>query len=299
MKDVKVCISFLKMPELFDGDLKKCIQAICLADELGVDQVTITDHVVMGENLEPYPYGKFTLPLDFPWYEPISVLSAIAAVTDRIRLSTGILISPLRPAVLLAKQLATLDFLSGGRVDIGVGTGWQKEEYEATGIAFDERYVRMDEQIRACRELWSRAPASFQGKTVKFENLHAFPRPVQGAELPIWFGVAPTPRNCRRIAELGIGWAPITSDPEEINIGVKAIKAAMVEVGRDPGTLEVRAHLPTKGGPNGLDWDATVEGLQETIDAGVTMIQMMPVAWCSKSSELPSFFERLAKLKSR
>src|SRR5262245_6410502 len=135
------------MQKFFNGDIRKLIDSVELADAIGVDQVSLTDHVVMGENLDRYPYGTFASPLDFPWYEPLSMLSAIASRTQRIRLSTGVLISPLRPAVLLAKQLATLDVLSEGRVDIGIGTGWQEEEYIASGVPFDKRYTRMVEQV--------------------------------------------------------------------------------------------------------------------------------------------------------
>lgn len=297
MAELKVAIGLLKLPELFGGDLKRCLASLQIADQVGIDQLSITDHVVMGEQLDAYPYGKFPLPLTFPWYEPISVLSAVAMVTQRIRLSMGVLIGPLRPAVLLAKQLATLDVLSGGRVDAGIGTGWQREEYTAAGIAFEERYLRMDEQVRVCRLLWSEAPASFSGKTVSFDNLHAFPRPPQGTALPFWFGVAPTPRNCRRIAEFGDGWAPITSDPAEIAEGVAAIRAAFAAAGRDPDSLQVRAGVPLKSSAGKPDWSATIAGLDAAREAGVTMLQVMPGQWCSDAGELPQFYERLASLK--
>ena len=120
---VKVAVATYGLQKWFGGDFAPVIDLMRQADEAGIDQVNITDHVVMGEHIENYPYGPFYNPLDFPWYEPIAVLSAIAAVTKTMRLSTGILIAPLRPAVLLAKQIATLDVLSRGRVDIGLGLG--------------------------------------------------------------------------------------------------------------------------------------------------------------------------------
>ena len=107
------------------------------ADDAGVDRVVVVDHVVMGPHTENYAWGKFPVPPDAPWFEPLTMLTAIAAVTTRVRLATGILIAPLRPAAFLAKQVATLDQLSRGRVDLGVGTGWQREEYDAEGLDFD------------------------------------------------------------------------------------------------------------------------------------------------------------------
>ncbi len=193
-KMVKVAVATYGLQKWFGGDFAAVVDLMRQADEKGIDQVSITDHVVMGEHVENYPYGHFYNPLDFPWYEPIAVLSAIAAVTRTMRLSTGVLIAPLRSAVLLAKQIATLDVLSRGRVDIGLGLGWQKEEYDASGIPWEGRYTRLEEQIRVCRTLWADAPAGFAGKTVEFDRIHAYPRPVQ-RDLPVWFGIAPTDRN--------------------------------------------------------------------------------------------------------
>ena len=117
----QVAIGLYGLQKWFAGDFAPVTEIVKIAESKGVDLVSITDHVVMGENVHNYPYGKFPAPLDFPWFEPITVLAAIAAVTQKIRLGTGILISPLRPAVLLAKQLATLDVMSRGRVVIEIG----------------------------------------------------------------------------------------------------------------------------------------------------------------------------------
>jgi len=300
MAELKVGFGIYGMQKFFDGNIKRWIESIRLAEQCGVDQVSITDHVVMGENIDRYPYGKFPSALDFPWYEPIAMLSAIAARTETIRLSTGVLISPLRPAVLLAKQIATLDVISEGRVDIGIGTGWQEEEYIASGIPFEGRYTRMVEQVRVCRELWSKAPVSVSESTVRFDNIHAYPRPVQGRDVPVWFGMAPTPRNCQRIAELGQGWIPIMRDPQAIADGVSAIKAAFVAAGRDPQTLQVRGALKPRFKADGSpDYDATLEGVQTLKDAGVTLVEMGPLAFCREAQDLPKFYEQLARAKSR
>ena len=156
-----ICIGTYGLNEWFDGDFRPVVDLIALADQLGIDQINVPDHVVMGEATDKYPYGKFVTPPDYPWVEPLALLSAAAQATRKIRLSTGIIIAPLRPAALLAKQVATLDMLSGGRVDLGVGVGWQKEEYLACGFPFEARFALLDEEMRACRMLWSQAPASF------------------------------------------------------------------------------------------------------------------------------------------
>src|SRR4051812_3463947 len=116
---VAVGIGLLNVQNFFGGEQKQVARAAADAEAAGVDFVSITDHIVMGEQLGDYPYGTFPLPLDAPWYEPVVTLAAIAALTETIALHTAILVSPLRPAVLLAKQIATLDDLSGGRVRIG------------------------------------------------------------------------------------------------------------------------------------------------------------------------------------
>ena len=104
------------------------------ADDAGVDRLVVSDHVVLGPNLDAYRWGRFPTGPEAPWHEPLTCLTAFAAVTERVRLSTGILIAPLRRAPLLAKTVATLDVVSGGRVDLGVGVGWQREEYDAVGL---------------------------------------------------------------------------------------------------------------------------------------------------------------------
>src|SRR5207249_4534477 len=179
-----------------------------IADEAGVDQVVLPDHVVMGARTDRYPYGTFPYDADAPWIEPLTTLAAMASATTRVRLGTGILIAPLRPAVLLAKTIATLDVLSGGRVDLGVGVGWQREEYEALGVPFAGRWQRLDDTLGACRALWQDAPASFSSPTVAFDDIWCAPRPVQ-ARVPVWFGAKASETLAGRIAAVGDGWYPL------------------------------------------------------------------------------------------
>src|SRR3954452_18001098 len=156
------------------------------ADDAGVDRLVVTDHVVMGRNTDAYVWGRFPTPPEAPWLELLTCLAAIATATTRVRLATGIVIAPLRPAAVLAKTVATLDVLSGGRVDLGVGVGWQREEYVATGVDFSRRGDLLDHTIAACRELWSALPASYDGGGISFRDVYCSPLPSQG-RLPVWF----------------------------------------------------------------------------------------------------------------
>jgi probable F420-dependent oxidoreductase len=295
---MQVAIGLYGVQQWFGGDFAPVPDLVRRAEDAGIDQVSITDHVVMGEHVENYPYGPFPAPLDYPWFEPITVLASIAAVTRRIRLSTGIVIAPLRPAVLLAKQLATLDVMSRGRVTIGLGIGWQKEEYDASGVPWEGRYARFDEQIRVCKLLWSEAPANFSGTTVQLERIHQWPRPVQ-SHLPIWLGIAPTPRNIERIAEYGDGWIPMEQRPEVLAGHIDAMRAAFVKRNRDPAELAVRAVPRMEFGANGLaDFDAAAAAVPALAKAGATTIELFPAMYCRGPAEFDAFCAKAVGLKS-
>lgn len=295
---VQVAIGLYGLQRWYDGDFAPVVGLARAAEEAGVDQVSITDHVVMGENLDKYPYGPFPAPLDFPWFEPLTVLAAIAGGTSRVRLSAGVLIAPLRPAVLLAKQLATLDVMSRGRVSIGLGLGWQKEEYDAAGVPWEGRYVRLEEQVRVCRLLWSQAPASFQGETVRFERIHAWPRPVQPGGVPMWFGLAPSDRNVERIAELGDGWIPMEQRPEKLTGHIARLRKAFAARGRDPQSLAVRVVLRTVFRADGSpDLEATLSAVPALAQAGVTMVEVLPLVFCRGPQDFEAFCKRLVAVR--
>jgi probable F420-dependent oxidoreductase len=293
----KLAIGIYGIENLFGGDFTRVVDVVARADRLGID------HVVMGERTDRYPYGTFPVPPAAPWYEPIVALSAFAAVTDRIRLSTSVVISPLRPPVLFAKQIATLDVLSHGRLDLGVGTGWQREEYAASMLPFEGRGQRLEDQLRACQVLWRDAPARFHSKTVSFDGIYCRPAPVQPGGVPLWFGLAPTEVNCRRIAELGVGWLPISQDPSELERGVASVRAAFEAAGRDPTELQVRAQLLPRRARSGraadsgaFDLEATLEGIDATLAAGATVIEVLPFLFCRSPDELDACLDRIARL---
>ena len=286
------------LENFFGGDFTGVIDLVKEADQLGIDQMAITDHVVMGERTDRYPYGDFPVPPEYDWLEPMTTMAVIAGATQHIRLSTSIMITPLRSTVLLAKSAATLDVLSKGRLDQGVGTGWQREEYEASMLPFKGRAQRLEDQLRACQILWRDAPASFESETVSFNGIYCRPAPRQEGGIPIWFGLPPKAHNARLMAELGMGWIPITYDLVEIGEGVASLLKAFIGAGRDPAELKVRAQLlPQLGSSGAPDIDKTLQSVEAAIEAGVTHLEILPYIFCQSFNELQLFFKKIVKLQ--
>jgi len=275
--------------------LHEIVNVARLAEETGVDSVLIPDHVVMSDQTQRYEWGTFPLPIDTPWLEPMTVLAAIAGATRRVRLATSILIAPLRPAALLAKTAATLDVLSQGRLDLGVGTGWQKEEFEALGFDYEERGRILTDTIAACRALWGPSPTDFESATVRFENIWCEPKPVQPGGLPVFFSGTLTPRNMHRLTHLGDGWIPImTETVDGMTEGVARIKQAWAEHGRDADKLRVRATLEIETGADGRpDLAQTLRGAADLGVRGATEVQLQMLAFVRKPDGLSAFFDEL------
>lgn len=198
------------------------------AEESGVDRVNVTDHVVMGSDTSGYAWGPFATEPDAVWLEPMTVLAVIAGRTRTIRLGTGVIIAALRGAAVLAKTAATLDHLSGGRLDLGVGTGWQEKEYEAAGLSFRERGPLLDDTLAACRALWEHAPATVQRPSVVFTDVYCSPRPGD-RRIPVWVSGSLSKPVIRRLARWGDGWIPIMgAGPDELQRGRDQIGRAHV-----------------------------------------------------------------------
>jgi len=287
-------ITISALGRLYGDDLAALPELARIADATGIDQLVIPDHVVMGPHLENYPYGPFPLPLEEPWPEPLTVLAAMAGASSRVRLGTGVLITPLRPAVLLAKTLATLDVLSRGRLEVGVGTGWQKEEYQAEGLDFEKRWQLFEDGLRACRVLWRDAPASFASPTLSFSDVWCLPRPVQPGGPPLWFGVALGPKNLARIAELGGGWMPMDSRPEALKSGIAKLRDAFREAGRSFEGFGVRAHVAyARRADKSLDLEATLASIPALVEAGATSISLALAQLVRRRDEIPKVFERI------
>jgi probable F420-dependent oxidoreductase len=287
------------------GRLHEVVALAQQAEAAGVDSVIVPDHVVMGERTDRYAWGPFPFPIETPWLEPLTVLTAIAVATERLRLATGILIAPLRPAPVLAKTVATLDVLSQGRVDLGVGVGWQKEEFDAVGLDYARRGQLLTDTIAACRALWSESPVSFTSETVRFEKIWCEPRPVQEGGIPVWFSGTLTKRNVDRIVRLGDGWIPImTATREDLADGSKRLADALAAAGRDPSALRVRGDLGVALGDDRRPHLArTLARTPELAAAGATDVQLPLLAFVRKPEQLTDWFaelrERWAELREQ
>jgi probable F420-dependent oxidoreductase len=265
-------------------------------ERAGLHGVAVVDHVVMSDRIERYPYGTFPGEVDDPWLEPLATLAAISSVTQRIRLTTAVLISPLRPAALLAKTSATLDALSGGRLELGVGTGWQREEYEAIGLDWADRHQVLDDQLAACHALWAAGPVDFTSRTVRLRGVHSSPRPASGS-IPIWIGGRLTDRNLARIVRWGSGWMPSPdAGPERIAAGVCRLRKALRDAGRDRSSVRVRAALrPIRDQRGRVDLVASMDGVDRLVSAGGTDLFVPLEPWCTDPADAGEFLERLGQ----
>ena len=218
----------------------KLAQAV---EQIGFDQLDMFDHVVMG-------YGTATrvapvYPPQMPIMEAIVMLSFIAAATNRIGLGTEVLVLPQRNSTLTAKQVSTLDTLSGGRVRLGVGVGWQESEYEALGEDFGNRGRRMDEAINLLRRYWSEESVSAHSQFYQFEAIAMEPKPPQGGKLPIWIGGS-ADATMKRVGELGDGWLATSQMRDAEVVASKSKILEYVEAaGRDVSAIGFQMMLDT------------------------------------------------------
>lgn len=249
------------------------------ADAAGLDRLVFADHVVFGENLEAYgdpkaggiQGGKQPTGPDGHWLEPLTLLSVLAGITSHTRLMTGILLAGLRTPATLAKTAATLDVLSEGRLDLGVGVGWQREEYEANGIPHARRGDRLDHTLEICQLLWREDVAAHQSADVNFERIHMQPKPLQPCGIPIWIGGSLHPAALRRIVRYGTGWIPWGPDAADPAAGLQKIRAALAAADRSSEGFAVTAPLAVKKNDSGvMDIAATMAGVPAMLEAGIT-----------------------------
>ena len=208
-------------------------------EEIGFDHIDIFDHVVMGYPVEGRAKGPY--PPQMPILEALMLMSHVAAVTSRIGLGTEVLVLPQRHPTLVAKQISTIDTLSGGRVRLGVGVGWQESEYEALGEDFHTRGKRMDEAIRLLRAWWGEERVDFASAHYPMTAMAMEPKPPQGARLPIWVG-GMSEAAWRRVGALGDGWlASQISDAASARTAIDAIHRAAEKAGRDPKSIGLQS----------------------------------------------------------
>jgi probable F420-dependent oxidoreductase len=241
-----------------------------MADEAGVDRVVVVDHVVLGRTTGEYTGGTFPTGPAGAWLEPLTLLGVLAGMTTRVRLVTSVLVAPLRRPVVLAKSLATLDVLSNGRLDAGVGVGWQRAEYVAAGIDFEARGRLLDETLGVCRALWSNSPATYQSDTLSFEDIWCEPKPLQPGGVPIWLGGTLNAPNTARLVTYGSGWMPWGDHRRDLPRAASMLRGILERAGRDPESVVVQGTIPVlESSPGRLDLGAMVREVPKLVRAGI------------------------------
>ena len=226
-------------------------------ESLGYDSLWASDHVVIPRRIASrYPYspaGQFPLGPEVPFLEPLTTLALVAGVTERVRLGTSVLVLPHRNPALAAKMAATLDHLSGGRVVLGVGVGWMREEIELLGGDYDRRGAWSDEAIAVMRACWRDARTAHHGEFFSFDEIGVFPKPTRG-DIPILIG-GHTPRALRRVVELGDGWHAAFIPPEALKGDIARLREECARQKRpfEQLTISVRAGLSLRSAPLGPD----------------------------------------------
>ena len=256
-------------------------------DELGVHSGWVSDHVCWPADIEPnYPYtddGSFPAANDMAWLEPISTLMFVAGCTENLKLGTTVLILPYRLPVITAKQLATLDVLSGGRLILGVGVGWMKEEAEVLGMPFDHRGARSNEQLDIFSALFTDEQPGYQGDYYQIPPVKFEPKPIQ-SPVPVWVGGA-TDAAFRRVAKYGQGFHAAFQPLDVIKAEIEQIYRCCEAINRDPSelTLSTRVYLdPGELMENEKSIAGSTEQMQDRIaemaDIGLTHVVLDPVA---------------------
>ena len=250
------------------------------AEAAGFESLWTVEHVVVPSGYRSeYPYdpsGKMPGGEEFAIPDPLVWLSVVAGATSTIRLGTGILIVPQRNPVVLAKEVATLDHMSGGRVELGIGVGWLEEEFDAIGVPFAERGKRTDDNIAAMRALWSETKASHHSEFTTFDDCISLPHPVDGA-VPIHVG-GHTDIAARRAGRLGDGFFPGRGEPEELQRLMGVARRSAEDHGRDPDAIEL-----TVGGMTfGSDAVDTIKGLE---DAGAHRVVVPAFAFWGDTAD--------------
>jgi probable F420-dependent oxidoreductase len=260
------------------------------AERVGVTTLWVPEHVVLLDKYaSKYPYsadGALPAQTNAPIFDPFISLATMAAVTSKIRLATGICLVPEHNPLVLGKVVATLDFLSAGRVVLGVGIGWLEEEFQAIGIPWERRAQRTRECIDAMRSLWGEDVSAYRGEFVKFEGVRSYPKPARGAKVPIVFGGESGPA-LRRVAEYGTGWCGFNLSPDEAATKIKRIEELLAKNGRRRSDVELAVSPYTK--------KITQDDLKRYRDAGVDELVMVNLRPPREEAETIKDLEAIAR----
>ncbi len=273
-------------------DIQGVIDLAARCEDLGFDSVWASEHVF---NVS-YVYDRIG---DKPYYEPLTVLTYVAAKTSTIGLGTSVLVLPYHNPIRLAKVAATLDVLSGGRVMLGVGVGVIEEELEAMGSPFAERGAITDETIAIMKELWTKEDPSYQGKYHSFSGMKFTPKPVQKPHIPIIIG-GTSKAAIRRAARSGAAWHPTALSPEVLAQGMEYLKEQVVTAGRDPSKVEVSVSAAIGSTHNhnryslGEDPEEVLERAQKYQEMGVGRLVVSPNT--RDQSQLRPIMEMIAEV---
>ena len=265
------------------GDWSGLFEFARAADQAGIDRLVLSDHVVFGEHLDAYgdpsvggaAGGRQPTGPDGSWLEPLATIAHLTAVTSHTRFATGILLAALRRPVVLAKTAATIDVLSGGRLDLGVGVGWQREEYEAAGLPFEGRGRLLNHTIEVCQTLWRDRTATYQSDELSFAGIHQMPKPTRPGGVPVWVSGTVNPGSMDRLARYGSGWIPWGDDATDVEGGLARMRDAVAQRDRDPLELGVVGALTVvKDDRGAVDLVRTMEPVPRQHAAGVTDFRM-------------------------
>lgn len=280
-------------------DLRRIVDYAVEAERAGFDGVMLGEHVVLGPNsasdgapANPRDWLKRgNQPPMYPHPSSLSLLAAIAAATTRLRLLAAAVLAPLRHPLLLAKELATLDLISKGRLIVLPAVSWQREEYAALDVPFEQRGAILDEQLEIWERLWTRgSPVSYEGRHFRFRSIHVEPQPWRPGGPTLWFGGRRfAPWALRRVVRYGRGFFPIVPPSSD---ELAALSAAMQAAGRRPGELEMAAFIfgpPFKGADDLLDLDAALAPLPEQMALGFSTFVIKPSQFINDGRQLGGF----------
>lgn len=263
------------------------------AEEVGLDSIWVSDHIAFPTTQDSkYPYssdGEFPVPMDAPWIEAVTAVAFVAALTSRVSIGTSVLVLPLRQTIVAAKQFGSLGVLAPGRIILGVGAGWMREEFDVVQADFGSRGAFLDEQIDSLRELWTQPGAAFEGEHVRFESVWMEPRPDPPPA--IWVG-GTSGAALRRAGRAGDAWHAVGSlDAEQLTSSLGVVRDEASRAGRDPDGVELTVRIGSRSGSKGIE--SLKRRLEPYLGTGCTHVVIDPI--CERLEEHLEFMGLLTK----